>query len=442
MGTQDAVTGILLLEAHRLHRRSTYLLRLRFESELAHQAERRALQQLQALTDMRSRFVATISHEMRTPLHGMMGMLRLMRQHPEQPPNAQHLDLMHDSGRHLVNVVNDLLDFAKLESAGLPISPHPFRLDHTLKAVTDMLRLACETKGLTLELEASPHVANWVLGDETRVRQILLNLLGNAIKFTTSGRIHLVALRDEQTGWTQLQVHDTGAGIPAQDVERIFEPFQQAEGTYERRYGGTGLGLTISRELCKAMGGQLRCHSQLGQGSVFTCELPLPETPEPPAPDLDTLPAPLDEQPAAPSQACSPPTVLVVDDNPVNILVAEAELRALGLLVATADSGAAALAWLANEQADLIFMDCEMPGMDGMAAATAIRALERRETRPSTPIVALTANGRQISEERCAAAGMSDYLSKPFDPSELRAVLCRQLPRNMAELQTTCMAAP
>jgi len=423
------LTVVLLIEADRLHRRSTDLLRLRFESEQAHQAEKRALQRLQQLTDMRSRFVATISHEMRTPLHGMMGMLRLMRQHPHQPPNPQHLGLMHASGKHLVNVINDLLDFAKLESAGLPISPHPFRLDQMLQATTDLLRMHGANKGLALDLEAPPETARWVLGDETRLRQILLNLLGNAIKFTESGRVHLVVRRDARTGWTQLQVHDTGSGIPPEDLERIFEPFHQSEGTYERRFGGTGLGLTISRELCKAMGGHLRCNSQVGQGSVFTCELPLPDAEAPADPrhtSIDTLPAALDE-PGAPAQARTA-TVLLVDDNPVNTLVAEAELRALGLAVHTADSAAVALAWLDQHRADLVLMDCEMPVMDGITATVEIRQREQQRQLEPTPIVALTANGRAAYEHRCQAAGMNDFLGKPFDRADLLAMLQRQLP--------------
>ena len=422
------ITCVLLIEAQRLHRRSTEVLRMRFESELAHQAERRALEQLQHLTDMRSRFVATISHEMRTPLHGMMGMLRLMRQHPGQAPAAHHLSLMHESGQHLVAVINDLLDFAKLESTGLPISPHPFRLQQTLRSVTEMLRPTCEGKGLGLALEAHLGATDWVLGDDTRIRQILINLLGNAIKFTSSGRITLVAQRDPQSGWTQLQVHDTGAGIPAADLSRIFEPFHQAEGTYERRFGGTGLGLTISRELSKAMGGQLSCISQVGQGSVFTCALPLPDTSPPPSPEPETLPMALDGLQAS---RLSPPMVLVVDDNAVNTLVAEAELRHFGMDVTVADSGAAALDWLSNNEADLIFMDCEMPGMDGMTTTAALRDLERQQGRTRAPVVALTANGRDAMDARARASGMDDYLGKPFGQSELRAVLCRHLPHAM-----------
>lgn len=426
------LTCVLLAEAQRLRRRSTEVLRMRFESELAHQSERRALEQLQHLTDMRSRFVATISHEMRTPLHGMMGMLRLMRQHPGQAPAAHHLSMMHESGQHLVAVINDLLDFAKLESTGLPISPHPFRLQQTLRSVTEMLRPTCEDKGLGLALEAHLGATDWVLGDDTRIRQILINLLGNAIKFTSSGRITLVAQRDPQSGWTQLQVHDTGAGIPAADLSRIFEPFHQAEGTYERRFGGTGLGLTISRELSKAMGGQLSCISQVGQGSSFTCELPLPNTAPPPSPEQETQPAPLDDPRASPISPFTPPMVLVVDDNAVNTLIAEAELRHFGMHVTVVDSGAAALEWLAGNEADLIFMDCEMPGMDGMTTTAGLRDMERREGRMPTPVVALTANGREAMSERAQASGMDDYLGKPFDQSELRAVLCRHLPHAMA----------
>ncbi|MEY4765662.1 MAG: hypothetical protein RI907_2335, partial [Pseudomonadota bacterium] len=378
------LTGVLLFEGTRLNRRSLVTLRLRFESEQAHLAEKRALQRLQLLSDMRNRFVATISHEMRTPLHGMMGMLRLMQQQADQPPNPRNLALMQSSGQHLINVINDLLDFAKLESAGLPISPQPFRLDTMLEDVADTVRVSCEAKGLSLTLKASPSTQVWVMGDETRVRQVLLNLLGNANKFTTTGGIVLDAQRNAQTGLTQVRIQDTGLGIRPEDLERIFEPFHQAEGTYERRFGGTGLGLTISRELCRAMGGGLSCTSQPGQGSTFMCELPLVEveaprqalgsSDEPPPPNA----SPAAPEPMADSQSPHPALVLLVDDNPVNTLVGDAELRALGFNVHTAASALEALEWLSRHSPDLILMDCEMPGMDGVTATQEIRARERQ----------------------------------------------------------------
>ena len=421
------LTGILLFEGQRLNRRFMTTLRLRFESELAHEAEKRALQKVQELADMRSRFVATISHEMRTPLHGMLGLLRLVREHADRPPDPRHLMLMHHAGEHLVQVINDVLDFAKLETTGLPIAPAPFCLNTMLDELVDTIRFNAEAKGLTLALDSALPADTWVMGDVTRIRQVLLNLMGNAIKFTQDGEVRLKVTRDEITGRTELSVQDTGVGIPADDIDRIFQPFQQAEGTYERRFGGSGLGLTISRELCGAMRGALTCQSAPGQGSVFKCTLPLPGT-EPSRLGSAHIPhhqAQADLLSDSVASLSGISHVLLVDDNPVNTLVAEAELRLLGLDVNTASSGQSALDWLEHHRTDLILMDCEMPGMDGVAATQAIRSRERRLGHQPVPIVALTANGRDAYEQRCQPAGMNDYLAKPFDRADLRAVVLK-----------------
>jgi CheY-like chemotaxis protein len=224
-------------------------------------------------------------------------------------------------------------------------------------------------------------------------------------------------------------------GIAAHELDRVFEPFHQAEGTYERQFGGTGLGLTISRELCVAMGGHLSCSSQPGQGSVFTCELPLPEVLAPAPerghhpvqhPTLQTTQAPhaLSGLEAAGIQ------VLVVEDNPVNTIVVEASLVQLGASVSCVSGGEAALAWLAERQADLILMDCEMPGMDGFEASQRIRAREQALALPRSPIVAMTASGRETFERRGRAAGMDEHLSKPFDQEALRRVMLSQCPQS------------
>lgn len=412
------LAGILIFEGNRLNRRSLALLKLRFESELAHQAEKRALQKVQHLADMRSRFVATISHEMRTPLHGMLGLLRLIQAQADQAPDPRHLALMQSSGQHLSNVINDVLDFARLESTGLPISAKPFRLDLVLNDMTDTIRINCEAKGLSLTLDSDVAHNSWVLGDETRVRQVLFNLLGNAIKFTAKGGIRLSARYATGSGHTTLAIQDTGIGIPIAELAHIFEPFHQAEGTYERRFGGSGLGLTISRELCRAMGGDLSCTSQPGSGSTFSCELHLPTT---------AAPHSLTALPANDAMAKGKSHVLIVDDNPVNTIVAEAELRALGLDVSTAQSGQEALDWLDHQTPDLILMDCEMPIMDGITATRHIRAREASSGTLPIPIIALTANGREAYDTRCQPAGMNDYLSKPFDRADLRTIVTRHM---------------
>jgi len=220
-----------------------------------------------------------------------------------------------------------------------------------------------------------------------------------------------------------MSVSDSGVGIPSHEVDRIFEPYRQAEGTYQRRLGGTGLGLAISRELCQAMGGSLSCRSDEGRGSVFVCELPLQvvlaeqarpmPTPQPAPGTTPEAEAPVPVKAGCLEGLASGPCVLLVDDNPVNLLVADAALQSLGARVVAVDSGQAALDWLVNHQPDVILMDCEMPAMDGL------------ET--TRQIVAVTGNGHEDHLARCVPAGMNDFLGKPFDPSQLREVLQRQL---------------
>jgi signal transduction histidine kinase/ActR/RegA family two-component response regulator len=426
---------VLTLELWRFNRGYQEIVRLRFESEQATQAKSDALQQAEALGETRSRFVATMSHELRTPLHGMLGLLRLALAADTLPQAQRHLRLMQGSGDHLAKVINEVLDHARMESTGLPIANAPLDVKALLAELSEQMRPACQDKGLRFMLADELERSAWVLGDATRLRQVLHNLLGNALKFTGSGGITLSASRVQGSSATacllRLQVSDTGVGIAAHEVDRVFEPFHQAEGTYERQFGGTGLGLTISRELCVAMGGQLSCTSQVGQGSVFTCELPLPEVQAPaPEPEQPPVQPPL-QPPAHACHATSTPVascmrVLVVEDNPVNTIVVEASLAQMGASVSCVNSGEAALVWLAERQADLILMDCEMPGMDGFQTTQRIRAREQALALPRSPIVAMTASGRETFERRGRAAGMDEHLSKPFDHEALRRVVHEQ----------------
>ncbi|MFT3856501.1 MAG: ATP-binding protein [Aquabacterium sp.] len=276
-----AISGLALMmlaEVGRSSRRIIEMLRLRFESEQASKAKTEALKQARVLAETRSRFLATMSHEMRTPLHGILGLLRLVQDDVramDNPRLMRNLTLIQGSGEHLVHVINDVLDFSKSEAGGLSVHEQPFCVHEILSELAETSQMHCADKGLTLDvrLQIDPH--DKVVGDPVRLRQVLLNLLGNAIKFTPRGSVGLHVWRDERSGAMVFQVCDTGIGIAAPEVPRVFDAFHQAEGTYERRFGGTGLGLTISRDLCKAMGGSLRCESELGKGSVFTCELPL-----------------------------------------------------------------------------------------------------------------------------------------------------------------------
>jgi len=427
----SALMVFWLHESHRNNRRLREMLRLRFESEASEAAKSQALQQAKELADTRSRFVATMSHEMRTPLHGMLGLMRLVRDETPQPRLQRHLDLMRGSGEHLLNVVNQVLEYSRMDATGLPVHRQAFKLDDLLQDLCDTMRVTCADKGLALHLDQQLPAGCWVMGDPTRLRQVLSNLMGNAVKFTRQGSVTLQVRRDG-VGRTMLRVIDTGVGIPAHEIDRIFEPFRQAEGTYQRRFGGTGLGLTISRELCQAMGGQLRAESALGEGSVFTCELPLPAArPAAQAEGDASALRPGVADAASPESARPPaaiPHVLLVDDNPVNVLVAEAELKRLGVRVSVAEGGADALAWLARHQPDLVLLDCEMPEMDGSTVAQFIREREAQQGRARLPIVAMTANGEEIFVSRCQPAGMDGYLAKPFERADLERLLQRHIP--------------
>ena len=430
-----AVMGLMLalmIEARRSNRRIIELLRLRVQSEKVTHAQAQALEQAQLLSDAKGRFLATMSHEMRTPLHGILGLVRLLRQR-EQDPQAMHrLELVRSSGEHLVSVINDILDFSSMEAGQLPLHERPFKLHALLDEVANTTSVSATDNGLTLRVVLDLDHDELVMGDPVRIRQVLHNLLGNAVKFTAKGFVRLQARRDPISGEVRIQVQDSGIGIPTHEQARVFEAFHQAEGTYQRRFGGTGLGLAISRDLCRAMGGDLDCRSEVGVGSVFTFSLPLPKVPRPDYPT--NLPSSFNAQSSGDTSAPRPPSlqtlhVLLVEDNPVNALVAQAELHLLGAKVSVVVNGREAVDWLSGQQADLVLMDCEMPEMDGFEATRQIRARERLAGSPPVSIVALTANGPDTCGDRCRDAGMNGQLSKPFRSQDLAQTLALHRPR-------------
>jgi two-component system, sensor histidine kinase len=434
-----AVTGLtlaLLMEAWRSNLRISELLRLRFQSEQVTQTQAESLKLAEQLAETRSRFAATMSHEMRTPLHGILGLVRLLRLREADAQALHQLDLVRGSGEHLLSVINDVLDFSRMEAGSLPVHTHPFNLHALLSEVLDTTQISAADKGLTLasQLDIDPQAE--LEGDPVRLRQVLHNLLGNAIKFTQAGNVHLRARRDAGSGMVVVEVHDTGIGIPEAEQARVFEAFHQAEGTYQRRFGGTGLGLTISRELCRAMGGDLTCQSQAGQGSVFVITLPLPLVPAR-TPSSKASDQPLARTATSTTAAPSPspdhaPHVLLVEDNAVNAIVAEAELQSMGIEVTVMRNGQQAIDWLESRQTDLVLMDCEMPELDGFEATRCIRERERQTGRKPVSIVALTANGWEAYARRCLNVGMNDHLAKPFRPEDLARTVNRHLHLSLA----------
>lgn len=424
--------AVSLMESRRMEARSVELMRLRFTH--AHNAELRqqAMLEAQRQSDSKSRLVAMLSHEIRTPLNGILGMAQLLERSALTPQQSAQIGLMQRSGRHLLELVNDMLDLARIESGKLLVAQQPLALRATLDEVSRLLAGRAVEKGLQFELQLSEDLPQRCLGDAARLRQVLHNLIGNAIKFTETGRVTVDA--GLQGGRLRVSVSDSGEGIPASELERIFAPFEQIGSDRLQKREGTGLGLAISRELVRAMGGELLCESSPGQGSRFSFDLPC----LPCLPCEGALP-----EPAGPLTAPSLPLlhgrVLLVEDDPVNMLVASSMLERCGLQVEQAENGSQALARLErlqpDEQFDIVLMDCQMPGLDGFEATRRWRSQEQQRQRAPVPIVALTANAGSADRQRCLDCGMNDHLSKPFEIEQLLAVV-------QARLHQPALAAP
>ena len=408
---------LLTLEALKAERRIGELLRLRFTTDRLAAERQQALELAERQSSVKGQFLATMSHEMRTPLHGILGIARILRQEDHHPAQGQRLALMERAGEHLLMLINDVLDFSKLEAGRVQLVPSVFDLAALVDDVAALATTTAAEQGLRLHIDMKLERPCWVRGDAARLRQVLHNLLGNAVKFTRAGQVGMRVRRGGSSERVAFEVTDTGIGIAPEDMARIFDAFQQLDGSFGRRYGGTGLGLTISRELARAMGGDLTCESRPGQGSCFTLALDLPAAEAP--------------RQAAMAKVVAMPRfsgrVLLAEDNPVNALVAEAALKRLGLDVEVVTDGESALASFRAHRPDVVLMDCQMPLMDGFEAARLMRELERIDGRPRTAVVALTANALEGDRQRSLACGMDDHLAKPFREEQLAEVLGRHL---------------
>lgn len=427
--------GILWLDSARAHRRLGELLRLRLESDLMASVKAQALDQAEQLSLAKGRFLATMSHEMRTPLHGILGLSRLLRPELSSQEAHQRLNLLQGAGQHLLGVINDVLDFSRLQAGNLELNRRSVDLRGLIQEVCALAEVNALDKGLEVRLDLAGPDELWVHADPDRLRQVLNNLLGNAVKFTERGFIEVrllpsIVRQADGTECFTVEVRDTGIGIPAHEVGRVFDAFHQAPHAAESRAPGSGLGLSIAHQICQAMQGELTCESQPGVGSTFRCEWPLkvvaPASSVVPGVNIGTLATwpPVTE---ARSVLCG--TVLLVEDNPVNAMVAQAELEQLGLAVVTADNGRKALEWLSLHRADLVFMDCHMPEMDGFEATRRIRESELLRGTVPTPIIALTASAQVEDRRECLSAGMDDHLAKPFAHGDLVRVVRRHLLR-------------
>jgi signal transduction histidine kinase/ActR/RegA family two-component response regulator len=374
----------------------------------------------------KSQFLANMSHELRTPLNGIVAMTEVLGRSGLTPEQRDIAAVILNSSESLMTIVNDILDFSKIEAGGMSIEQIAFDVRATLEDAVRLFTPRAQQKGLEIACRIAADVPRMIVGDPVRIRQILMNLLSNAIKFTDAGGVGVELARGgnpEQGPALLFRVVDTGIGIPPQASAKIFRAFTQADSTTTRKFGGTGLGLAISLRLVTLMGGSIGLESEPGRGSIFWFIVPAPamqrvENPEAPV----SLPAPA-EAAAAIGQAAW--QILIVEDNPVNQIVAARALRTLGYSPDVASSGEAALDILVQRRFDLILMDCQMPGMDGYQTAAEIRLREAGRRR--TPIVAMTANNVDGDRERCVAAGMDDYLSKPFRMAALERALRRWL---------------
>lgn len=377
-------------------------------------------------SDAKSAFLATVSHEIRTPLNGMLGMAQAMSMDELTPAQDRRLAVVQSSGLALQALLNDVLDMSKIEAGKIELETAPFDLAATLKAAAAPFLAAALGKGVRLEVETDADHGH-VLGDAHRVRQIVSNLVSNAVKFTTDGEVRLTAERTP--GGVRLTVRDTGIGIEPEVCARIFDKFTQADASTTRGYGGTGLGLSISRELTELMGGSLSVASSPGEGSTFTVQLPLPVA-----------------EPAKPATPFPSPTerdvdhglrILVAEDNPTNQLVVRSLLNAAGMdPVLTSDGATAVDAWRGGDW-DLVLMDINMPVMDGPTAVRRIRELERLEGRPRTPILALTANVMAHQTEAYLAAGMDGHIGKPIIAADLFGAISTAVQLAPSEGQTS-----
>jgi signal transduction histidine kinase len=387
------------------------------------QQQRRQLRQLtnnlQHTQQQKDLFVASVSHELRTPMNAILGLADLI-QH-DKKLNAEVRAKMKDiqkSGEHLLTILNDLLDHAQMEAGRLQVVQEPFNLHDTLSTAFQLLQRRAETKPLSYTLRVDPNVPTWVQGDSHRLKQILVNLLGNAIKFTAQGEIDLhcsaQAMPDDAQGRVQLRlaVRDTGMGIAPDLQHRVFQSFSQVDNSIARRFGGNGLGLSITKGLVEAMGGTIGLHSEPGVGTTFHVLLPCP---------VSQAPAHTQTAPEEDSTSNKAVRILIADDNPLNRQIASLQLRRhlpLAQVTEVEDGLKAFEAVRDGEGFDVILMDLLMPEMDGQTATRKIRT-ELPEPQRSTPIIALTANGDKDELARCLECGMNESMLKPFNRSLL-----------------------
>lgn len=374
-------------------------------------------QRLEEASRRRAEIMSHMTHEVRTPIGGIIGLAEILLRSGLDAEQCKIVSLMRESGLSLLKLVSDLLDMSKLDAGKLVLSKENFNLTTIVEQAVMLLQPTAQEKGLKLNTHLAPDLPEWFIGDSLRIRQVLINLVGNSIKFTDTGEINVyiaVASEVDRTCMVSFSVVDTGVGLSPEQAEAVFEPFVQGALTPATKYGGTGLGLSISRSLVQMMGGEIHAQGSPGKGSKFWFTAALEKSTQ-----ADQSKSSLPQAVEAPSFA---KTVLVADDSRECQLVTVLQLKRLGIVAHAVSNGSEAVESAGKSPYSLILMDCQMPVMDGLQATRAIRAAERSLKR-RTPIIAVTAGGPESSRDRCLAAGMDDYLNKPVSIDELRRVL-------------------
>jgi CheY-like chemotaxis protein/HPt (histidine-containing phosphotransfer) domain-containing protein len=389
--------------------------RVQVEAEL-----RAAKQAADAASHAKSDFLARMSHEIRTPMNAVMGMNRLLLETSLNSDQRHYAELANESAQALLSLIDDILDISRLEAGKLEPEHIPFNPVMILDNVVSMLTPRAQEKGTALRVTMLSNVQRWFRGDPMRLRQVLINLVNNALKFTDKGSVTIEAsVLQEAAGIARLrfEVVDTGIGISEEAQGSLFQTFTQADGSITRRFGGSGLGLAICKQLVELWDGKIGCTSKVGAGSRFWFEISLPATEAPTAESESS------QIPSDPIVRRRNLTLLLVEDNPINQQVAQLVLASSGHKVDVVDNGLSAIEAVRAKRYDVVLMDVQMPGLDGMETTRRIRALPQPASK--VPIIAVTANAMSGAREEYLAAGMNDYISKPFAPVELRAKIER-----------------